>query len=72
MTMSPRAVIIRILTVVLAALGRRLADADPLAVQKRKACSWFDVEPGTIALPGDADEEVAERRRRNTFRIGQR
>lgn len=67
--MSPRAIFVRILTALHAALGRWLVEAD-VPVVKLKRTSWFDVEPGTLASSGDPDEEVGERRRRNTFRIG--
>lgn len=40
--------------------------------KERKRTSWFDCDPDVIhaALPRDPDEEVAERRRPNTIRIG--
>jgi hypothetical protein len=62
----------RIVTALHAALGRWLARTDLSAGSKSK-CSWFGCDAETIhaALPLDPDDEVATRRRRNTFRIGQ-
>jgi hypothetical protein len=71
---SCRAAIVRILTTLHAALGRWLAQAGPPAAARKSTCSWFgfDAEAIHAALPTNLDEEVAERRRKNTFRIGQR
>lgn len=71
--MSPHAIIVRILIALHATLARWLAEADRPVARKSK-CSWFSCDPDGVraVLPRDPDDEVAERRRRNTFRIGQR
>jgi hypothetical protein len=35
----------------------------------RKGTSWFDLEPGTLALPRDPDEEESEAWYRAHFRV---
>jgi hypothetical protein len=69
--MSHRAIFVRMLTALHAALGRWLAGAEQSATRKSNS-SWFGCDPDSIrtAMPRDPDDELAERLRRNTFRIG--
>jgi hypothetical protein len=59
----------RIVRALHSSLGRWLAD-QPIA-PKRKRTSWFDLEPGTLALPRDSDEEEMAEWERRHFKINE-